>query len=177
MSGNIASWKKKEGEAVAAGDEMAEIETDKATMAWEAQDEGFIAKILAKEGSKEIAVGDPVAIFVEEEVLPMLCDVVLQGSCCGGPCCHLCGRWGVHLMMECQVFQGMLLWAILLSLSGAQLMLACEVLQSCLQQQVFKGRAHRPVDHWSWISAARARRFNRLCCSDTQHSSRTQALQ
>ena len=68
VSGNIASWKKKEGEAVAAGDEMAEIETDKATMAWEAQDEGFIAKILAKEGSKEIAVGDPVAIFVEEEV-------------------------------------------------------------------------------------------------------------
>ena len=75
MTCNIASWKKKEGQAVAAGDEMAEIETDKATMAWEAQDEGFIAKILAKDGAKDIAVGDPVMIFVEEEVRTpsMLC--------------------------------------------------------------------------------------------------------
>lgn len=65
--GNIATWKKKEGDAVAAGDEIADIETDKATMGWEAQDEGFIAKILAGDGSKDIAVGDPVMIFVEEQ--------------------------------------------------------------------------------------------------------------
>ncbi|KAA6412928.1 MAG: hypothetical protein FRX49_13770 [Trebouxia sp. A1-2] len=65
--GNIASWKKKEGEQVGAGDEMAEIETDKATMAWESQDDGFIAKILLQEGAKDIPVGTPAMIFVEEE--------------------------------------------------------------------------------------------------------------
>lgn len=54
---------------MAAGDEIADIETDKATMGWEAQDEGFIAKILAGDGSKDIAVGDPVMIFVEEQVI------------------------------------------------------------------------------------------------------------
>ena len=68
LAGNIANWKKKEGDAVAAGDEIADIETDKATMGWEAQDEGFIAKILAGDGSKDIAVGDPVMVFVEEQV-------------------------------------------------------------------------------------------------------------
>ena len=67
-AGNIASWKKKEGEQVGAGDEMAEIETDKATMAWESQDDGFIAKILLQEGAKDIPVGTPAMIFVEEEV-------------------------------------------------------------------------------------------------------------
>lgn len=51
-----------------AGDEMAEIETDKATMAWESQDDGFIAKILLQEGAKDIPVGTPAMIFVEEEV-------------------------------------------------------------------------------------------------------------
>lgn len=68
FAGNIASWKKKEGEQVGAGDEMAEIETDKATMAWESQDDGFIAKILLQEGAKDIPVGTPAMIFVEEEV-------------------------------------------------------------------------------------------------------------
>jgi len=68
FTGNIASWKKKEGEQVGAGDEMAEIETDKATMAWESQDDGFIAKILLQEGAKDIPVGTPAMIFVEEEV-------------------------------------------------------------------------------------------------------------
>lgn len=65
--GNIASWKKKEGEAVGAGEEMAEIETDKATMAWESQDDGFIAKILLQDGAKDIPVGTAAMIFVEEE--------------------------------------------------------------------------------------------------------------
>lgn len=65
--GNIASWKMKEGDSVGAGDEMAEIETDKATMAWESQDDGFIAKILLQEGAKDIPVGTPAMIFVEEQ--------------------------------------------------------------------------------------------------------------
>lgn len=65
--GNIAAWKKKEGEQVSPGDSIAEIETDKATMDWEAQEDGFIAKILAGDGSKDIAVGTPVLVFVEDE--------------------------------------------------------------------------------------------------------------
>ena len=46
---------------------FADIETDKATLAWENQDEGFIAKILKPSGSKDIAVGTPCAVLVEEE--------------------------------------------------------------------------------------------------------------
>ncbi|CAK0785753.1 hypothetical protein CVIRNUC_008964 [Coccomyxa viridis] len=65
--GNIAAWKKKEGEEVAAGDSIAEIETDKATMDWESQDDGFIAKLLVEDGAKDLAVGDPVLVFVEDE--------------------------------------------------------------------------------------------------------------
>ena len=68
-AGNIAKWNKKEGDEIAAGDSIAEIETDKATMDWEAQDDGFVAKILAEEGSKDVSVGAPVIVIVEEEVI------------------------------------------------------------------------------------------------------------
>ena len=68
FSGNIAKWNKKEGDEIAAGDSIAEIETDKATMDWEAQDDGFVAKILAEEGAKDVSVGSPVIVIVEEEV-------------------------------------------------------------------------------------------------------------
>lgn len=54
--GNIVSWQVKEGDEVAPGTVLAEIETDKATLAFENQDEGFIAKILAPAGSKDIKV-------------------------------------------------------------------------------------------------------------------------
>ena len=49
-SGNLASWKKVEGDAIGVGDVIAEIETDKATVDYESQDEGFLAKIIVKEG-------------------------------------------------------------------------------------------------------------------------------
>lgn len=65
--GNIGAWKKKEGEAITAGDVLCEIETDKATMDFECQEEGFLAKILAKEGTKDWEVGRPVAVLVEEK--------------------------------------------------------------------------------------------------------------
>ena len=65
--GNLLEWKKQEGEAVAAGDVYCEVETDKATMEWEAQEDGFLAKILVAAGTKDIAVGTPVAIVVEDE--------------------------------------------------------------------------------------------------------------
>ena len=67
-AGNIANWNKKAGEAFAAGDSLADIETDKATMTWEAQDEGFVAKLLVEAGSADIQVGQFVLVVVEEEV-------------------------------------------------------------------------------------------------------------
>jgi pyruvate dehydrogenase E2 component (dihydrolipoamide acetyltransferase) len=49
---------------------LCEVETDKATIAWEAQEEGFIAAILLAGGSKDVAVGTPAAVIVEDEVRP-----------------------------------------------------------------------------------------------------------
>ncbi|KZT75182.1 dihydrolipoamide acetyltransferase [Daedalea quercina L-15889] len=64
--GGIASWKKKEGESFSAGDVILEIETDKATIDVEAQDDGILAKIIVQDGAKNIAVGAPIAILAEE---------------------------------------------------------------------------------------------------------------
>ena len=63
--GVIARWLVKEGDKVAAGDILAEIETDKATMEFEAVDEGVIAKILVPEGAS-VKVNTPIAILAEE---------------------------------------------------------------------------------------------------------------
>jgi pyruvate dehydrogenase E2 component (dihydrolipoamide acetyltransferase) len=64
--GNIAKWLKKEGDQVKAGDVLAEIETDKATMEYEAIDEGVIAKILVPEGTADVAVNAPIAVLAAE---------------------------------------------------------------------------------------------------------------
>ena len=61
--GNLAKWLKREGDAVKAGDILAEIETDKATMEYEAIDEGVIAKILVPEGTADVAVNAPIAVL------------------------------------------------------------------------------------------------------------------
>lgn len=55
VQGNIAAWRKAEGDSVAPGDILAEIETDKATIEWEAQEEGFLAKILKPAGQNHLA--------------------------------------------------------------------------------------------------------------------------
>ncbi|TMW95101.1 hypothetical protein EJD97_009378 [Solanum chilense] len=65
--GNIFKWRKKEGDKIEVGDVLCEIETDKATLEHESLEEGFLAKILAPEGSKDVAVGQPIAIMVEDE--------------------------------------------------------------------------------------------------------------
>ncbi|KAH0980000.1 hypothetical protein GBA52_007177 [Prunus armeniaca] len=65
--GNIAKWKKKEGDKIEAGDILCEIETDKATVEFESLEEGFLAKILIPEGSKDVPVGQPIAITVVED--------------------------------------------------------------------------------------------------------------
>jgi pyruvate dehydrogenase E2 component (dihydrolipoamide acetyltransferase) len=67
MQGNIAKWYLKEGDKFHEGDLLADIETDKATMGWESQDEGILAKIIMADGSKDIAVGTVVAITVDDE--------------------------------------------------------------------------------------------------------------
>ncbi|XP_008788004.1 dihydrolipoyllysine-residue acetyltransferase component 1 of pyruvate dehydrogenase complex, mitochondrial isoform X2 [Phoenix dactylifera] len=64
--GNIAKWRKKEGDKIDVGDVLCEIETDKATLEFETLEEGFLAKILAPEGSKDVLVGQPIAITVED---------------------------------------------------------------------------------------------------------------
>src|SRR3990170_4085359 len=64
--GNLAKWLKKEGDQVKAGDILAEIETDKATMEVEAVDEGTLAKIVVPEGSENVAVNTPIALLAGE---------------------------------------------------------------------------------------------------------------
>ncbi len=64
--GNLAKWLKSEGDSVEAGDVIAEIETDKATMEVEAVDEGIIGKILIAEGTESVAVNAVIAVLLEE---------------------------------------------------------------------------------------------------------------
>lgn len=55
--GTLLSWEKAEGDELEDGDLLAQIETDKATMDWETPESGYLAKIVAPEGSKDIPVG------------------------------------------------------------------------------------------------------------------------
>ncbi len=64
--GNLAKWLKKEGEAVKTGDVIAEIETDKATMEYEAVDDGVIAKIVVPEGTHDVPVNQLIAVLAQE---------------------------------------------------------------------------------------------------------------
>ena len=64
--GTLAKWLVKEGDTVSSGDIIAEIETDKATMEFEAVDEGTIGKILIAEGSEGVKVNTPIAVLLEE---------------------------------------------------------------------------------------------------------------
>src|SRR6266853_5755685 len=64
--GNLAKWLKKEGDKVKPGDVIAEIETDKATMEYEAIDEGTLAKIVVPEGTQDVPVKAVIAVLAEE---------------------------------------------------------------------------------------------------------------
>jgi pyruvate dehydrogenase E2 component (dihydrolipoamide acetyltransferase) len=64
--GNLAKWLKKEGEAVKTGDVIAEIETDKATMEYEAVDDGVMAKIVVPEGTNDVPVNQLIAVIAQE---------------------------------------------------------------------------------------------------------------
>ena len=64
--GNLAKWLKKEGDTVKAGDVIAEIETDKATMEYESIDDGVLAKIVVPEGTQDVPVNQLIAVLAEE---------------------------------------------------------------------------------------------------------------
>jgi pyruvate dehydrogenase E2 component (dihydrolipoamide acetyltransferase) len=65
--GNISKWHKKEGDSIKPGDILASIETDKASVDFEMQEEGYIAKLLYPEGAKDVKLGQVVAIIVENK--------------------------------------------------------------------------------------------------------------
>ena len=73
--GTLARWLKKEGDRIRAGDVIAEIETDKATMEVEAVDEGILGRILVPDGTQGVKVNDPIAVLVEEgETAPAMAE-------------------------------------------------------------------------------------------------------
>lgn len=66
LQGNIGTWSKKVGDKIQPGDILCSIETDKATVDFEMQDEGYVAKLLFEAGAKDIPLGVPLAIIVDD---------------------------------------------------------------------------------------------------------------
>ena len=67
--GNITTYKVKVGDKLSPGDLICDIESDKATIGWEAQEEGYVAAILVPEGAQEVRVGKTVLVLVEDKAL------------------------------------------------------------------------------------------------------------
>jgi len=65
--GNIGSWNVKVGDKVGPGDVLCDIETDKATIDYEMQDEGYVAKLFYEAGTKDIPLGKILAVLVEDK--------------------------------------------------------------------------------------------------------------
>src|ERR1700722_4013426 len=79
--GSVARWLKKEGDEIHSGDIIAEIETDRATMEYEAVDEGRLGKIIVPEGAQGIKVNQPIAVLLEEgEDASAIADVAAPQS-------------------------------------------------------------------------------------------------
>eukprot|EP00924_Labyrinthula_sp_SR-Ha-C_P015999 snap_masked-scaffold_4-processed-gene-16.26-mRNA-1 protein AED:0.01 eAED:0.01 QI:0/-1/0/1/-1/1/1/0/216 len=77
--GNVGTWQVKEGDELNAGSVICEIETDKATVDYEAQDDVFLAKILVPEGAQGVAVGMPIGVTVEEaDLVPEFANFTLD---------------------------------------------------------------------------------------------------
>jgi len=84
--GNLAKWIKKEGDTVSAGEVIAEIETDKATMEVEAVDEGVLGKIVVQEGAQEVPVNSLIAVLLEEgEEASAIDEFVAKNSATASP--------------------------------------------------------------------------------------------
>ena len=67
LKGNIKAWNKKVGDKVKPGDVLCGIETDKAVVDFEMQEEGFVAKLLYPAGAKDVKLGELIAILVDKE--------------------------------------------------------------------------------------------------------------
>lgn len=65
--GNLAKWNKKVGDKIGPGDVLASVETDKATVDFEMQEDGYVAHLVVPEGAKDITLGSPVAIIVSKK--------------------------------------------------------------------------------------------------------------
>lgn len=65
--GTVQRWEKKVGDKLSEGDLLAEIETDKATIGFEVQEEGYLAKIMVQEGTRDVPLGTPLCIIVEKQ--------------------------------------------------------------------------------------------------------------
>ena len=85
--GTLAKWLVKEGDTVSSGDILAEIETDKATMEFEAVDEGVIGKILIAAGTEGVKVNTAIAVLLEdgEDASAAVASSAPAERC--GPCC------------------------------------------------------------------------------------------
>jgi len=85
-TGILAEWYVSEGSEFSAGEPLAKIETDKASMDFEAQDEGVIAKILMEAGGDDISVGTPIMVTVEEtEDVAAFADFVAEAPAAPAP--------------------------------------------------------------------------------------------
>lgn len=79
--GGLASWSKKIGDQLIPGEVIAEVETDKAQMDFEFQEEGYLAKTLVADGTSDIPVGTPIAVYVEEaEDVPAFKDFTVEAT-------------------------------------------------------------------------------------------------
>ncbi|KAG0244061.1 pyruvate dehydrogenase complex dihydrolipoamide acetyltransferase component (E2) [Actinomortierella wolfii] len=85
-TGNIGAWQKKIGDAIAPGDVLVEIETDKAQMDFECQEEGYLAKILVDAGSKDVNINKPIAVLVEnKEDVEKFADFSVESAAAPAP--------------------------------------------------------------------------------------------
>jgi len=83
--GNLSKWFKKEGDPVASGDVLAEIETDKAAMEVEAVEEGTLGKILVAEGAGQVPVNTPIALILEEGEDPATLEAAAKAAQASAP--------------------------------------------------------------------------------------------
>jgi pyruvate dehydrogenase E2 component (dihydrolipoamide acetyltransferase) len=82
--GNITKWRKQPGDQVSPGQIVADVETDKATIEWEAQEEGFMAKHLVPEGTRDIPLGTPVAVLADDPAAVASFSSFQPGKCANG---------------------------------------------------------------------------------------------
>lgn len=94
-SGNIGAWQKQPGDTLAPGDVLVEIETDKAQMDFEFQEDGVLAKILKESGEKDVAVGNVRYYIFTNPVRLLTPD---QANCCNGRRRHRRRRFRVVLL-------------------------------------------------------------------------------